>query len=117
MKKETIVYVRYGSPWITENCPSCGTHVRRHDQQFCAECGQELSHAHFRLISETGGTGIAMTGTWTRCVPDDGVNREAFLRELEKLERIYRVHPKDGDMLKIMREAYIRNCFDKENEA
>lgn len=112
MKTETIVYVRYGSPWITENCPSCGTHVC-HDDKFCSECGQELSHAHFHRISKTGGTGIKMTGTWTQCIPDDGVNREVFIRELEKLERICQVHPKDETMLKIMREAYVKNCFEK----
>ena len=116
MKKETIVYIRNGSPWITENCPACGTHVYN-DDNFCSECGQELSHAHYRMILETGGVGLKMHGGWTQCIPDnEGVNRAVFVRELEKLERICQVHPKDETMLEIMREAYIRNCFGKEKE-
>lgn len=116
MKKETIVYVRDGSPWITEDCPSCGKQVY-HDQKFCSECWQELSHAHCRLILGTGGVGLKLYGGWTQCIPgSEGVNRAVFVRELEKLERICQVHPKDETMLEIMREAYIRNCFDKEKE-
>lgn len=116
MKQEAIVYVRHGSPWITTNCPNCGEHVP-FDQKFCAECGQELSYKNFHCILNTGGTGIKMGYEWTQCLPhDDGVNKEIFIRELKKLERICRVHPKDETMLEIMREAYIRNCFNKEKE-
>lgn len=117
MKKEAIVFVRHGSPWITTNCPTCGKHIP-YNQKFCGECGQEMSYEHYRKISKTGGTGIKMTGTWTQCIPDDEVNREVFIRELEKLERVYQVNPKDKTMLKIMREAYVSNCFEKtEKEA
>lgn len=116
MKKETIVYIRDGSPWITENCPTCGTHVCR-DEKFCSECGQKLSHTHYRQILNTGGVGLKLHGGWTQCLPTDkGVNRAVFVRELELLESICQVNPKDKIMLDIMREAYIRNCFDKEKE-
>ena len=111
MKKEALVFVRHGSPWITTNCPNCGVHIP-FDQKFCAECGQEMSYEHYRKISRTGGHGLNMTGEWTQCFPDDGVNREVFIRELENLERICQVHPEDKTMLKIMREAYINTCFE-----
>ena len=113
MKKEALVFVRDGSPWITTNCPNCGKHIP-FDQKFCAECGQEISYEHFRKIFQDGHgcMSIKLPPTWTRCLPDDGVNQEFFIRELEKLERICQVHPKDETMLKIMREAYVRNCFE-----
>jgi hypothetical protein len=117
MKKEAIVFVRHGFPWITTNCPNCGMHITP-DQKFCYECGQKMSYEHFKKISQTGGTGLNMTGAWTQCLPDDGVNREVFIRELEKLERVCQVHPKDETILKIMREAYVNSCFEKtEKEA
>lgn len=115
MKKEALVFVRHGSPWIDTACPNCREHIT-FDQKFCAECGQELSYENYKKICQTGGTGIKMTGAWTQCIPDDGVNREVFIRELEKLERTCQVHPKDEAMLKIMREAYVDNCFGKEKE-
>ena len=113
MKREAIVFVRHGSPWITTNCPNCGKHIP-FDQKFCSECGQEMSYEHFKKVRQTGGAGLKMTGTWTQCIPDDdGVNREVFIRELEKLERVCQVHPKDETILKIMREAYVNSCFEK----
>ena len=112
MKKEAIVFVRHGSPWITTNCPNCGEHIP-FDQKFCAECGQEMSFKDFHFILITGGRGVKMSYEWTQCLPPhDCVNKEIFIRELEKLERICQVHPKDKTMLKIMREAYINTCFE-----
>lgn len=108
--KEAHVYVQNGSPWISCCCPVCGKTVYSTDK-FCVECGQPIMFNDYRRVLEVGGRRLNITGTWKRIIIDDAV-KEAYLRHrLEKIEAECQIE--DSPILRIMRDAYIKTCFEK----
>lgn len=109
--KEAHVYVQDGSPWISCCCPACGKTVYSNDK-FCAECGQPLMFNDYKRVLEIGGPRkLNVTGRWKRIFIDDAVKKAYFMRRIEKVEAECQIE--DSPILRIMREAYIKTCFEK----
>lgn len=108
--KEAHVYVQYGSPWISCCCPACGKTVYSNDK-FCVECGQALKFNDYKRVLEIGASRLKVTGGWKRIVIDDAVKEAYLRRRLEKLEAECQIE--DSPILRIMREEYIKTCFEK----
>lgn len=109
--KEAHVYVQDGSPWISCCCPACGKTVYSNDK-FCVECGQPLMFNDYKRVLEIGGPRkLNVTGRWKRIFIDDAVKEAYFMRRIEKLEAECQIE--DSPILRIMREAYIKTCFEK----
>ena len=107
--KEAHVYVQNGGPWIACCCPVCGKTVYS-SNKFCVECGQALMFNDYKRVLETGPSKLKVTGGWKRIFFNDAV-KEAYLRRcIEKLEAECRIE--DSPILRIMREAYIKTCFE-----
>ena len=109
--KEAHVYVQDGSPWISCCCPACGKTVYSNDK-FCVECGQPLMFNDYKRVLELGSPRkLNVTGRWKRIFIDDAVKEAYFMRRIEKLEAECQIE--DSPILRIMREAYIKTCFEK----
>lgn len=109
--QETAVYVRFGSPWICETCPSCGS-ILRESPQYCPDCGQHISHADYLKVRSTGGTGIETQGAWRRVIPDRKLKEEYIRRKLSEIE--LECDCEETSILRIMRDAYIKTCFENQ---
>ena len=64
-----------------------------------------------KRILEVGGRRLNITGTWKRIIIDDAVKEAYLRRRLEKIEEECQIE--DNPILRIMREAYIKTCFEK----
>jgi len=109
-RKEARVFVRHGSPWIGCVCPCCNHDVSIKDNN-CSNCGTPLGFLNYHKVQETGGHGLNLSPKWTEVFIDDEINKTYFITQLKKLERQCRVE--DGSILKVMRDAYIKTCFEK----
>lgn len=109
MKLEVRTFVRHSSPWICSICPTCGKSVCQ-SENFCKNCGQELSFESFNIISKDGGHSFDLPPTWSEIVIDDKIRKMRFMQGLKELERTCNI--KDNSILKIMREQFIKTCFE-----
>ena len=109
--QETAVYVQFGTPWICKACPACGRRVKN-CQQYCPDCGQHISHEDYRKVLKTGGVGIKTKGGWRRVILDRKLKEEYIRQKLSKIE--LECDCEDNSIVRIMRDAYIKTCFENE---
>ena len=107
---EVRIFVKDDCPWIKAVCPKCGSNVGV--MNYCKNSGQELSYNDFSAVLDDGGRNIELPSVWSEIIVDKRLQIQRFVKGLKDLERMCNI--KEDSILKIMRNEYIKTCFEKE---
>ena len=106
---EVRIFVRFGSPWIKAICPKCGNNVGV--VKYCQNCGQELSYNDFNAVLNDGGHNVELPPVWSEIIVNKSLRMQRLVEGLKELERMCNI--KEDSILKILRNEYIKTCFEK----
>lgn len=65
---------------------------------------------NFKVVFKDGGHSFDLPPTWSEIIIDDKIRKMRFMQGLKELERTCNI--KDNTILKIMREQFIKTCFE-----